>query len=249
MNNMSRKSGLSAAVKKRQKNRRQNLDEVRLRFKIRLADPSAASNVGLFVASRYEVDTELGTLLQELGDRFEYWKLNSLAVHAIPFLGSTTVGFHGLGLLSDPQDTTPASASAFMNMKQIEVKPIFNPEPCVLKVFPKGPLKWRYCKDIVLEDDRFEAFGDIVYGTFSTALSQVHAILHATVDVSFKYPAITAINAPRPVGKRNLGDDEEVEYIESTRIPPVLHDVKLREAQNSIPIPSSRDSRTAPVRK
>ncbi len=104
-------------------------------------------------------------------------------------------------------------------------------------------MKWRYCKDIIAETDRLEAFGDIVYATFSTVEATVHSILYAYVDVSFKYPVLDAINV-QPPAKRNIGDSvaEEVApewanpvYLEH-KSGKVEQDVNIRKAQQ-LPVP------------
>jgi hypothetical protein len=186
-----------------------NKDEGRFTFNIRLADPSPASNLGAMVLSRYEIDTTLGTLLQEITDRFDYWKLNSIALRVVPFRGSTQVGFHGVGILSDPQDTSPVNFTEFINLKQVKVSPIFDMNPIVLKIQPKGPLRWRYTKDQALESDRWEAFGDLLYATASTTEAEVKSIIYAKVDISVKYPVLAALGSVQMslAGLPNQGDN------------------------------------------
>lgn len=204
------------------KGKRNNTDECRLKFNIRLPDPSAASNVGSMVTTRYEIDTTLGTLLQELGDRFTFWKLNHLKIKLIPFNGSAVVGFHGICALPDPEDTTPGNFSDFCNQKDVKVGPLFNMNPLIYNYRPPGDgvTKWRYCKDIVTQADRLEMFGDLVYATSSTAVSSVLSIPMAEVDVSFRFPVITAINAIKPSSPQ-VGDTDFLtlrKYHESQRV-------------------------------
>lgn len=165
---------------------------------LRLTDPSAMSNVGLYVSNRIELDTELGTLLEEITDRFEQWMLHSITVIFIPINGVSTKGYVGCTYLEDPEDTTPASGSNAMNSRHCAVRSAADFNGFKFHVPTSQKKGWLYCKDFLTVTDRWEAFGDIVFFSGSGDASLVPGILTAIVDFSCRYPVIDAVSVPAP---------------------------------------------------
>ncbi len=166
----------------------------RQQFHFRLADPTATSNVGLTVFDRYELDTDLGTLLQSFGNLFEQWTVHSVDFEFYNYQGSTVVGMFTLGFLHDPEDSTPTSQVAMMSLKDVEISSAALANPLRLHVVPQMAGQWLYCKDLVAQTDRLEMFGDMIAASSSYTTANVPGYIICHIDASFRTPINPAIN-------------------------------------------------------
>ncbi len=155
-------------------------------------DPTVTNSGGVYVSTRFEIDTDLFTQWSDFASVYEKWRIKELKFFAIPQEGFmvNNLGHFCVSVIEDPDSATAVSCQQQLNagVHSKLYGRFWNPELDVLVYKPRH-CGWLFTDDGGISDDRFEMVGDILLGTenYTTSIKPFNLVVE--YDVEFSVPA------------------------------------------------------------
>jgi hypothetical protein len=136
---------------------------------------------GLYVVDSYDIDTSLVAQWSTISAGFEQWRIKTVKFEYVPNTGTNTLGTVVLSTTDDPDESSPGTLSDQMALRNVKIGAGWMRFSLTYHPLMKG---WRYCRDQVTSDDRWEMPGVFQIGTtgFTTAGQPGRVQLHYVVE-------------------------------------------------------------------
>jgi len=182
---------------------------------------SNSSASGLFVVTRYEINSSLCDSWNQLSDTFARWKVNKLDFKFVPIQGMTTPGTAGMAILEDTDSASPSTTPQAMNCRCATLGTVR--EPLWLKYRPKHS-NWLWTRDAVAyTQDRLEMPGDFIFWSENTSSAFVPGIVELKYSVEFDSIINTALSSPnREVPSQKEENNSKVPTIDVNRLEEIV---------------------------
>jgi hypothetical protein len=146
-----------------------------------LSAVSTTSASGLFVSTRYEIDSTLIAAWSGISSSFEKWRVLKLTFEYVPIQPTSKTGVALMSVLEDVDDTTPSTVTTLMSQRVCTITQLY--EKASITYVPKY-VPWLYCRDSAALDDRWEMPADFIFATNDTTenLFPGYVVLHYHVE-------------------------------------------------------------------
>lgn len=178
--------------------------------------PSTTYDDGTIKINKVELDSVAMSSLTNASAMFEQWKIHWIDFEFVRIQPLTTAGMISMCVIPDPDCTVPTNLVAMLNT-ECNTSQSYSSPKTRLRYVPK--IKgWRYTKDNVLNEDRFEMFGMFCFATinFNQDISPGRVIAH--YKVSMKNMISSAVQVRENLIKHHNIKIQEIVEIEEKEL-------------------------------
>lgn len=171
---------------KRGQNKQQSLkggNIICVRGKGSLSSPSLTNSSGLFVATNYEIDTDMLGVWQQFANLYQKWRVNWIRFTHNPQQPTSVAGNVVMYINEDPYGSSAGGFNDAMN-NRVSVATVHYRKQSLLWR-PHQAQTWLWTKDVVAADDRDEFPGELNYCTANFASATTAGFITLEYELHF----------------------------------------------------------------